>query len=92
MKINNFNYLNYVNTFINVLFLLSLYCIIFDLILYLIRYRIKSVLKEIIYLLIKTFLALITYSLYEYKSHKFLESKICEILFQEKILKEKNIL
>ena len=89
-KMNTFNYLNYVNTFINVLFLLSLYSIIFDLILYLIRYRIKSVLKEIIYLLIKAFLALITYSLYVYKSHKFLESKICEILFQEKNIKREK--
>ena len=89
-KINKFNYLNYINTFVNVLLLLCLNSIIFDTILYFIGYRKSNLIKEVIYLLLKLVLGLITYLSFVLKSHKFLESKICEILFQEKNSNNEN--
>ena len=83
-KINKFNYFNYINIFVNVLFLFCFNSVIFDFILFFIRYINSNILKEIIYVLIKIILGLIEYLLIVFKNHKFLETKICEILFQEK--------
>ena len=89
-KINQFNYINYINTFVNVLFLWCFYSIILDLILFFIRYRNTSIINEVIYLLIKIILGFITYILFVLKTRKFLESKILEILFQEKNRKKEK--
>ena len=91
-KINTFNYLNFINASINILFLLCLYSIIIDLILFFLGYKINNILNEFIYLLIKLFLGFVTYMLLILKSYKFLESKISDILFDAKNEKKEEYL
>ena len=83
-KINTFNYLNNINTFINVLFLYCILSIVIDFIIFIIGYKINNLLVEFLYIFIKIIIGLVAYSLFIYKSHSFLKSKISEILFLEK--------
>ena len=88
IRINEYNYSNFINSFIYMILLFCFYSIILDLLIFISNYRINNILKEIIYVLIKLFISYNTYLLFTIKTNKFLKSKITEILFQEKI--EKN--
>ena len=83
-KINEFMYTNYITAFTNILFFLCFYSIVLDFIIFILRYRINNIFNEIIYYIIKIFLSFMTYLLFVLKSFKFLESKIMNILFEEK--------
>ena len=84
-RINVFNYVNFLNTFFNIINLFCLYSIILDLILFVLKYRIFSEVKESFFIFIKIILSYITNLLFILKSRLFLESKITEILFKKKI-------
>ena len=90
-QMNKYNYSNFINNFINTLFLFCFYSIIIDFIIYISKYRLIEGLNEIIYLFIKLFLAFITNILFNIKTHIFLKSKISEILFHDKINKNKIV-
>ena len=83
-KKNEFNYTNFINGSINVIFLFCYYSIIIDLIIYLTNYRLVNKLKDIIYLLLKLIFSYVTYKLFVMGKKSYFKSKICEILFQEK--------
>ena len=82
-QLNEFNYNNSINVSFNILIFFCIYSIIFDLILFLSRYRMKNQANQIIYELIKLFLSFITNLIFIMKNINFLESKMTEILFQE---------
>ena len=82
-EINNFNYLNFYNYSINLILLFCFYSIIFDLLIFLNRYRNTNLLNDTIYILVKIFFSYITYVLIILKTHSFLQKKIIEIVFQE---------
>ena len=88
-KINEYNLKNFLNSMINTLVLFCFYSIIIDFIVFILRLRMNK-LTEIIYIITKLYLSFITYLLFRIKVNYFLESKITEILFQEK--NNKNIL
>ena len=83
-KMNEYNYTNTINTLNNVFLLFCFYSIIFDFVLFFFNYEINSRIFEIIYIIMKIFASYITYLLYNIKTHRYFESKIIEILFQEK--------
>ena len=87
-RLNNFNYSNFINKFISVLFLFCFYSILFDVIMYFYGYRLRNIIKEVIYILIRLLLSYISYVLLIYKTNFFLEKKVSEILFKEKIDKK----
>ena len=90
-QMNNFNYFNSRNSFINILFFLCFYFIIIDLIVYKLGYEIVTQLNLVIYLIIKILLSYITNLLFILKNEKCLEKKLLEFLFEEKIDKiQKN--
>ena len=84
MKINEFNYSNIINTSINVMILFCFYTITIDFILFISRYRLSNILYEIFYIIIKLIISYITYFLFIMKTYSYLESKITEIVFEEK--------
>ena len=83
-ELYEYNYKNLINITIKVIVLFCLYSIIFDFILYITKNSITGKLYEFFYILLKLFISYITYLLLNFKSHKFFESKILEILFREK--------
>ena len=83
-KKNEYNYTNFINTFINVIFIFCFYSILFDFILFLSRYKLSNPVNELIYILIKIIISYVFYLLIEKQKYSFLKSKIAEILFQEK--------
>jgi hypothetical protein len=89
-QMNEFNYNNFINISFNIFIFFCFYSILLDLILFLSRYRMKNQINQIIYEIIKLFLSLISNLVFIMKNYKFLESKITEILFQEKIIKMKS--
>ena len=89
-QINEFNYNNFINISFNIFIFFCHYSIILDLILFLSRYRMKDQKNQIIYELIKLFLSLISNLVFIMKNNNFLESKITEILFQEKNMKKEK--
>ena len=89
-KMNKFNYLNHINSFINILFLLCFYSIVLDFIIFTTKYKISNLLNEIVYAVIKLFISFITYLLFILKSEKFLQNKMTEILFEDKIEKKQK--
>ena len=89
-KANEFNYNNLINKMVYILLLFCLYSILFDFIIYILKYRIRNHFVRVIYNLFKIFISYNTFFLIKLKNSKFLESKIIEILFQEKINRNKN--
>ena len=87
-KLNCFNYSNFINKFIDVSFLFCLYSILFEVIMISFRSRVKNLINEIIYALIKIIISYITYLLLLFKTNIFFEKKISEILFKEKLNKK----
>ena len=85
-----YNYSNLINTSLNIIIIFCFYSIIFDFILYLFKYSTNKEIFEMSYVLLKIFISYITYLLFILKKQKFFESKILEILFQEK-KKDKEI-
>ena len=83
-KMYEYHYTNTINTLYNVFLLFCFYSIIFDFILFLFKNEINNRMFEIIYIIMKIFTSYVTYLLYNIKMHKYFESKIIEILFQEK--------
>ena len=83
-RIYKYNYKNFINTSIDVLLLFCFYSIIFDCIILINKYSIKNIISEIIYMLIKLFISYITFSLYTFRSKKYLGLKIVDILFEER--------
>jgi len=89
-KIHEYNLKNFINSLINTLALFCFYSIIIDFIVFILEYRMNNKLTEIIYIITKLFLSFITYLLFRIKVNIFLESKITEILFQEKNNKDEK--
>ena len=83
-ELYEYNYKNLINITIKVIILFCLYSIILDFILYISKYSITGKLYDFFYTLLKLFISYITYLLITFKSHRFFESKILEILFREK--------
>ena len=83
-QINEFNYNNFINISFNIFIFFCNYSIILDLIIFLFRYRMKNQKNKLIYDLIKLVLSFISNSAFTKRNFKFLESKIAEILFQNK--------
>ena len=77
-----YNYFNFINIFINMIFLFCVYSLIFDFIIFLSKYKIANSLNEIIYILIKVIISYAIYLLLENQKISFLKSKISEILFK----------
>ena len=86
-KLYEYNYFNIINLLVDVLIYFCLYTIIIDLILFLSSYETINSLLEIINILQKLVLSLITSLLIKYKVRKHLESKIRQIIFQENNIK-----
>ena len=85
-----YNYVNLINNLVAVLVIFCLYSIVLDVIFYLSKYEFKNWLNELIYLIEKFLLAYITHLLIIYRSNKYLEKQIINILFEEKNIKKKN--
>lgn len=66
------------------------FSIIIDLVIYILGYRLRSQINEIIYVFIKILISYVTHILGTIKTNSYLESKIIEILFQEKNSKKGN--
>ena len=86
-QMNKFNYSNSINTFLNILVLLCFYSIIFDSIIYISGYRIKNLLNEIIYVLLKFFISYTTFFLFKFKRNINFKNDIINIFFKEKNIK-----
>ena len=86
-KINTFNYSNSVNTFVNILILICFYSVIFDFIIYISGYRIKTILNEIIYVLLKVFISYTSFFLIKFRRNVKFTNEIINILFKEKNIK-----
>ena len=82
-KKKEYNYINLINTFINLIFLFCFYSILFDFIIFLSQYKLSNKFNEIIYILIKIIISYIIYLLIEKLKNSFFKLKIAEILFQE---------
>jgi len=80
---NTFNYSNHINLFISVILFYCFYSIILDLIISLSRNLFKTIINQILYILVKLLLSYITHIIFKKKTNAFLEKKIAEILFQE---------
>ena len=89
-RLQTFNYNNFINISVNLLLLFCFYSIIFDFYSFIFNIIIKNYLIQIIYLLIKFFFSFATHSLLTLKINNYLESKILNILFQEKSNKNEN--
>ena len=89
-KFNEFEYTNIINQLVYILLLFCFYSIIFDFIIYICQYRIIYSSVRIIYIVFKLFISYNTLFLIKLKNSKFFESRIIEILFQEKINKNEN--
>ena len=89
-RINEYNFTNFINISINILFLFCFYSIILDLNYFITNYEINNVIFEIIYVMIKILSAYISYSLFFIKIQNHFESKIIEILFQSKKNEKEN--
>ena len=89
MHINEFDYENLINITLFVLITYCFYSIIINSILFLLKYEITSLKTDMIYTLVKLILSYITYYLANMKSISYLDSKILQIIFQEKINKKK---
>ena len=83
-RLHEFNFNYSMNIIINVLLLFCCFSIVFDFIIYLSKYEMESKADEILYVLIKFIFSYISYLLFILKTHKFLQSKIPEILFKER--------
>ena len=86
-KLYEYNYFNIINLLVDILIYFCLYTIIIDLILFLSFYESINLLLEIINIVQKVILSLITSLLIKYKVRKYLESKIRQIIFQENNIK-----
>ena len=86
-KLYEYNYINLINSLIIILIIFCFYSLIIDLILFILKYRLKSSMTEIIYVLEKLFLSYVSYILIIFRVNKFFENKIRQILFQEKNIK-----
>ena len=82
--LNNYNYKNFINSFINICIIYCFYNIIIDSILFILRFRKTEILNEIIYVLLKILLSYFTNILINIKVNKSLEDKINVLLFQGK--------
>ena len=86
-KLYEYNYFNIINLLVDVLTYFCLFTIIIDLILFLSSYESINSLLEIINIVQKLILSLITSLLIKYKVRKYLENKIRQIIFQENNIK-----
>ena len=91
-RFEDFNYINLINSFIGIKFVYIFYSIIFDLIIFMKNYGIKNKLILVIFLIFKIFFSCITFFIFQIIKFNSLESKIVEILFQEKLDKKKKLL
>ena len=82
--LNEYNYRNFINSLINILLFFCFYTIIFDTILYLCKYKLYTLLTQIIFIIQKIILSYTTHLLIIFKLNKTLENKIKELLFKEK--------
>ena len=89
-RLHEYNLFNIINCLINTLLLFCFYSIIFDFLLYILKYKMMCKLIEILYIITKLYLSFTTYLLFRIKVNIFFESKISEILFQEKNNKNKK--
>ena len=89
-QINEFNYNNFINISFNIFIFFCNYSIIIDLIIFLPKNKIINQKNQIIYGLMKVFLSFISNSVFIMKTFNFLESKIADILFNEKINKKED--
>ena len=85
-----YNYMNLINNLIAVFIIFCFYSIIIDLVFYLFEYEFKNWLSELIYIIEKFLLSFITYLLIIYRSNKYLQKQIINILFKSKNIKNKN--
>jgi hypothetical protein len=90
-RINDYKLSNFMNYLINMILLFCFYSIILDFILIIAKYRIKTRIFEIIYILIKIFFSFMTYYLYLVGTNNFLKEGIINIFFQEKNNNQKDI-
>jgi len=79
---NTFNYSNYINLSISVLFFFCFYSIILDLVISITKNLFKNGFNQVMYILLKLVLSYISHILCKKRTNKFLEKKITEILFQ----------
>ena len=83
-QMNEFNYNNFINISFNIFIFFCNYSIILDLIIFLFRYRMKKQKDKLIFELIKLVLSFLSNSVFIIRNSKFFESKITEILFQNR--------
>ena len=85
-----YNYNNLINYIINMFLFFCLYSILFDAILFISNNNLNNLLYQIIYNSQKILLSYITNLLIHFKLHIYLENKIIEILFQERVKKKEK--
>ena len=83
-KKKEYNYSNFINSFINIILLFCFFSIVFDLIIFFSQYKLSNRLNEIIYILITLIFSYVIYLLYETQKKIYFKTKISELLFQEK--------
>ena len=89
-QVNEFNYDNFMNKIFDILIFFCNYSLVIDGILFLTKTIMMNQKNQLFYELIKLFLSYISYLLLRMKSFNFLESKITEILFQDKNIKKEK--
>ena len=89
-QVNEFNYDNFMNKLFDILLFFCNYSIIIDGILFLTKYRMVNQKNQLFYELIKLFLSYISHILVRMKTFNFLESKLTEILFQDRNNRKEN--
>ena len=82
-----YNYNNFINSFINTLFLFCFYTIILEALLFAFNYVTKNIILDFFFILMKIFLSYVTNLLIVFKLHNTLEKNLNEILFKEKLNK-----
>ena len=89
-QINEFNYDNFMNKLFDILLFFCNYSLLIDVIFILTKSMMMNQKNQIFYELIKLFLSYISHLLIRMKTFSFLESKIIEILFQDKNTKKEK--
>ena len=89
-QVNEFNYDNFMNKLFDILLFFCNYSLIIDAIFILTKSMMMNQKNQIFYELIKLFLSYISHLLIRMKTFSFLESKITEILFQDKNTKKEK--
>ena len=79
-KSNEFIFSNLINKTFYILLFFCFYSIIFDFIIYIIRYLIINFINEIVYVITKLIISYISYLLFILKNNYFLEKKLLKIL------------